>query len=171
MFLSSSLTKSSKMDFSALGGSHSGWKMSSPNNALPLWKTMLQHPHSSKGVICEFLYKHSTAYSDKFLRLIWDQAWNNKAARPRQVLGTRVSIFQIRVCLFTLDSQCISYDWCSVLRLIMLRTFNAILSLNLRHSWKYIPISSPRKEAREILINAQVRVPFANFCLSIVRLF
>ena len=51
----------------------------------------------------------------------WDQAWNNKAARPRQVLGTRVLIFQIRVCLFTLHLQYISYDWCAILRLTIIK--------------------------------------------------
>ena len=95
----------------------------------------------------------------------WDQAWNNKAARPRQVLGTRVSIFQIRVCLFTLDLQYISY-----FKADNDQNVNAILSPNLKHSWNSIPISNPRQEAQEILINAQARVPFANVWSSIVWL-
>ena len=40
---------------------------------------------------------------------------------------------------------------------------NAILSPNLRHSWKSMPILSPRQEGQEILINTQARVPFASF--------
>ena len=124
----------------------------------------------SKGVICEFLYKHSTAYSDKFSRLILRPSLEQQSSKTETSLRDK--------SLDISNPSLPFYPRFTVHQLWLMHYFkadndqnvNAILSPNLKHSWNSIPISSPRQEAQEILINAQARVPFANVWSSIVWL-